>query len=854
MGLFSRTNKKRTESIAESAGDKAPTAAAERNRNASDVLGESPKFINGAGAGTASSYSRATAGELKPKDSSHPLKKFGSQSSKQGRGSAHAKAAIASSSSSFSSHSSAAAQVQAQGDTTTMPSTLTIASIAVNATDNKPRPSELFAGKGVDWEAISLTGSPSANTPDNSEQLQSFLKARRTWIPSFSTEPAQEEHSTPMLTSSKDLQNISFGGGPLSSETAGSVAGAASGSNAAGGGGSGSGSTPGSGISDLLMDLDDLEASHRRKQKLLSGFSPTLLPGAVVGSSTDASAAGVGSIGLDFSSASAGKEPKPSALLPNGTTRRAPAVAALGTTSSSSSSAAVRENSQANANGTHLSVTAAKSSPGKTGSSSVAAPVPASSKPVVETSSSDAKVDEKKNQKTEGAELKSNKEPAATAAAAVAGGAAGASAAKDKTAGSDGNGVAAAHTTSSAPIHTTVKTTTPLQEVKNAVASAPLSGSTPVAAAATGAPSKAGSVRAMSIRKTSFGLFGFGRKKDRLTDPDEDAARDRSMEKKGRKSSVSAPASGSAAASPSKKAAAMATFSGRKAVPTADADADDAADANAASAKADKAQSDPKETTPAATYAATQKQDAEQAQSSSSLATPEPVNATAAEPANASEPPLDHTLKEAQPSTAAASPVPNGAAAAAAAESEAAKPGSHPAGAGANTGAGASVAVAAAAVASVQAHEAQTSVVAPAVASAAPTAPLAAAQQTAPQEKQAIILPATAPAAVTAVPVAASAPASPQTDGDGTCRSTDSEAVGYETPQAVSVAGSEGLADARGVAEVTASVVALPVAEGDAVAALAHAPIALEGAPPVAELPLEAANPQDASIVALHED
>ncbi len=43
----------------------------------------------------------------------------------------------------------------------------------------KPRPSELFAGKGVDWEHVSLTSSSAGlvNNTNKPEDLQSFLKA-----------------------------------------------------------------------------------------------------------------------------------------------------------------------------------------------------------------------------------------------------------------------------------------------------------------------------------------------------------------------------------------------------------------------------------------------------------------------------------------------------------------------------------------------------------------------------------------------------------------------------------------------------------------------------------------------------
>jgi hypothetical protein len=52
-------------------------------------------------------------------------------------------------------------------------------SAGADIASDKPRPSDLFAGKGVQWDAVKLAGpgpkSPAANT-SNSEEMQNFLK------------------------------------------------------------------------------------------------------------------------------------------------------------------------------------------------------------------------------------------------------------------------------------------------------------------------------------------------------------------------------------------------------------------------------------------------------------------------------------------------------------------------------------------------------------------------------------------------------------------------------------------------------------------------------------------------------
>lgn len=104
-----------------------------------------------------------------------------------------------------------------------------------------PKPSELFAGKGVQWETVKLAGPGSSpavqerNTQNNTEDLQAFLKQRRQWKPTFVT-----EETTPRSTAPTDLNKLSF----TSPETT---------LNSRG-----------------LMSFEDLDKSHQRKQQLLS--------------------------------------------------------------------------------------------------------------------------------------------------------------------------------------------------------------------------------------------------------------------------------------------------------------------------------------------------------------------------------------------------------------------------------------------------------------------------------------------------------------------------------------------------------------------------------------------------------
>ena len=104
-----------------------------------------------------------------------------------------------------------------------------------------PKPSELFAGKGVQWDSVKLAGPGSSpavqerNTQNNTEDLQAFLKQRRQWKPTFVT-----EETTPRSTAPTDLNKLSFTSPDTTLNSRG------------------------------LMSFEDLDKSHERKQQLLS--------------------------------------------------------------------------------------------------------------------------------------------------------------------------------------------------------------------------------------------------------------------------------------------------------------------------------------------------------------------------------------------------------------------------------------------------------------------------------------------------------------------------------------------------------------------------------------------------------
>lgn len=103
-----------------------------------------------------------------------------------------------------------------------------------------PKPSELFAGKGVQWDSVKLAGPGSSpavqerNSQNNTEDLQAFLKQRRQWKPTFVT-----EETTPRSTAPTDLNKLSFTSPDTTLNSRG------------------------------LMSFEDLDKSHERKQQLL---------------------------------------------------------------------------------------------------------------------------------------------------------------------------------------------------------------------------------------------------------------------------------------------------------------------------------------------------------------------------------------------------------------------------------------------------------------------------------------------------------------------------------------------------------------------------------------------------------
>ncbi|CCF49014.1 hypothetical protein NDA14_006874 [Ustilago hordei] len=104
-----------------------------------------------------------------------------------------------------------------------------------------PRPSELFAGKGVQWGQIDLTARDLTKPTDaatTSVDMQKFLKERRQWIPTFKDSENVEE--APSLDLPNQLEQFSFDTPPeITKSSAG------------------------------LKDLKDLEETHKRKNALL---------------------------------------------------------------------------------------------------------------------------------------------------------------------------------------------------------------------------------------------------------------------------------------------------------------------------------------------------------------------------------------------------------------------------------------------------------------------------------------------------------------------------------------------------------------------------------------------------------
>ncbi|KAJ1024132.1 hypothetical protein NDA16_002971 [Ustilago loliicola] len=118
---------------------------------------------------------------------------------------------------------------------------LAAAAAAAATTPSGPRPSELFAGKGVQWGQIDLTARDLTKPTDaatTNVDMQKFLKERRQWIPTFKDSETVEEG--PAVNLPKQLEQFSFDTSP---EVTKSSAG--------------------------LKDLRDLEETHKRKNALL---------------------------------------------------------------------------------------------------------------------------------------------------------------------------------------------------------------------------------------------------------------------------------------------------------------------------------------------------------------------------------------------------------------------------------------------------------------------------------------------------------------------------------------------------------------------------------------------------------
>ncbi|KAL9934556.1 hypothetical protein V8E36_006331 [Tilletia maclaganii] len=203
----------------------ASSTSAPYNRDATDVLGEAPSFSsrNRTPSESASLRNRTS--------SSNMLRLFGSNKRSTSTTGHEIPSNVAGSSSiSDVGHRSSHATVR--------PGVSSPTPLSVNgdAAPAGPRPSDLFAGKGIDWDQVKLSGTSAAPTDaKRNDELQNYLKARRQWIPTFKTDDNGANDADKVTTK---LEDVSFGGAPAAPSE--------------------------------LMTLKDLEASHNRKQKLLS--------------------------------------------------------------------------------------------------------------------------------------------------------------------------------------------------------------------------------------------------------------------------------------------------------------------------------------------------------------------------------------------------------------------------------------------------------------------------------------------------------------------------------------------------------------------------------------------------------
>ncbi|PWN46556.1 hypothetical protein IE53DRAFT_413620, partial [Violaceomyces palustris] len=267
---------------------------------ASDVVGDSPAFgspasVSNSKARRVRSRSSDTGSFNNPRPSANVLKMFGGSTSKRRSSQAtETSPAITQANEYFASSpsqgpdptSSSAKLAVSQGESGgkspeganvgSLPSITTptengalIDAINANvpaaglgsATVGAPRPSELFAGKGIQWDEINLTsrGPIQTGQSQRTEDLQSFLKARRQWIPTFKTDIVPDEKKT-----IDRIEDVQFQTSDVSKEG--------------------------------LLSLKDLEESHKRKKQLskeLPVFGTG--PGPVFEESQQASGSGSGS-------------------------------------------------------------------------------------------------------------------------------------------------------------------------------------------------------------------------------------------------------------------------------------------------------------------------------------------------------------------------------------------------------------------------------------------------------------------------------------------------------------------------------------------------------------------------------
>ncbi|SNX87800.1 uncharacterized protein MEPE_06511 [Melanopsichium pennsylvanicum] len=197
------------------------------------------------------------------------------------------------------------------------------ASPAATTAPTGPRPSELFAGKGVKWDHIDLTARDVAKPTDTATpatiDMQKFLKERRQWIPTFKDSDTVEEAS---VTLPSKLEQFSF---DTPAEVSKSSAG--------------------------LKSLKDLEDTHKRKAALLNPAPlASAINGAIfeeAGPSTSALSSSVDNV------AQAGQKlpPPPAAPTRNQSFRTSPFAASSDNASRKSASLNRKPVSTAAANG-----------------------------------------------------------------------------------------------------------------------------------------------------------------------------------------------------------------------------------------------------------------------------------------------------------------------------------------------------------------------------------------------------------------------------------------------------------------------------------------------------------------------